>query len=130
MSFAAAGPVIASVVASGAGSRFAPAAIVIVIRHGEKVADIIEEAKLLTYSTGREHVLDSLEDGRRILLMGGEEGMSFNGLQVRRLLGHTHPYEIRPTGPSGENQSALRAFGQRSSYLLEHGELLKFRVNE
>lgn len=113
--------------ASGAGPSV-PAAAVRTIAHGEGVATIIEEAKALTYASGNEHALVSLTSGERVLVSGGPGGMSFEGFSVRRILGHTHPYQVPPTGPSGADFGALESLGQRSSWLLEHGTLTRFRV--
>jgi hypothetical protein len=49
-----------------------------------------------------------------------------DALSARRLIGHTHPYYLAPTGPSAADFGALQQLGQRSSYLLEHGKLTKF----
>jgi hypothetical protein len=53
-----------------------------------------------------------------------------------RVVGHLHPWQVPPTGPSGYDLNALRAFttalrpeGQTSSYLMEHGTLQKFYVS-
>lgn len=70
----------------------------------------------------------SLKDGTRVLVQGGEKGMSLGHLPGRRVLGHAHPYHTAPTGPSGADISALQFLGQKSSYLFEHGELFRFWV--
>jgi hypothetical protein len=113
-------------VASVSSSGSAAATIVRVIRPGEKIADLIAEGKALTFATGNEHALVSLTNGQRVIVSGGPTGIDLSGLNVRRLLGHSHPYHLAPTGPSPADFDALKALGQRSSYLLEHGTLTKF----
>lgn len=117
-------------VASGMGGGAEPATVVRVIQRGEKIADIIEEAKTLTYTTGNEHALVTLTTGERVLVSGGETGIDLSDLPIRRILGHTHPYQFAPTGPSAADFSALEQLGQRSSYLLEHGELSRFSLGD
>jgi hypothetical protein len=113
-------------VASGGSSGSAPASVVRVIGPGEKVADIVAEGKALTFATGNEHALVSLTNGQRVIVSGGPTGIDLSALNIRRLLGHSHPYHLAPTGPSPADFAALQALGQRSSYLLEHGTLTKF----
>jgi hypothetical protein len=113
-------------VASGGSSGSAPATIVRVIRPGEKIADIVAEGKALTFATGNEHALVSLANGERVIVSGGPTGIDLSALNVRSLIGHSHPYHLAPTGPSPADFNALEALGQRSSYLLEHGTLTKF----
>jgi RHS repeat-associated protein len=113
-------------VASGGSSGSAPATIVRAIRPGEKIADIVAEGKSLTFATGNEHALVSLANGERVIVSGGPTGIDLSALNIRRLIGHSHPYHLAPTGPSAADFAALKALGQRSSYLLEHGTLTKF----
>ena len=49
------------------------------IAHGERVADIIAEAKALTFATGNEHALISLTSGQRVLVSGGRQGSTSVG---------------------------------------------------
>ena len=92
---------------------------------GEKISDITSEASRLTFLDDLEHAVISLKDGRRVLVSGGRHGVELTD-DVNRVLGHTHPWTLPPTGPSGADLNALEALGQRSSYLLERGELNKF----
>ena len=125
--FASAGSVRGGLgVPSGGVSGSAPAAIVRVIRPGEKIADIVAEGKALTFETGTEHALVSLANGERVIVSGGPTGIDLSALNVRRLIAHSHPYHLAPTGPSPADFSALETLGQRSSYLLEHGTVTKF----
>ena len=110
------------------GGGRASATVLRQIAHGERVADIIAEAKALTFATGNEHALISLTSGQRVLVSGGPTGINLSGLPVRNIIGHTHPYHLAPTGPSAFDFAALRQLGQSASYLLEHGVLHKFWV--
>ncbi len=113
-------------VASGIGADSAPMSVVRTIQRGERVANLIDEVKSLTYETGNEHAIVKLANGDRAIVSGGPKGIDFAPNQIQRLYGHSHPYEYAPTGPSGADVSALQSLGQMSSYLLEHGELVKF----
>ena len=123
-----AGPRTAAGVSAGGESGFpsGPMQVVRTIEHGEKIANIISEAKMLTFSTGNEHALVKLATGERALVSGGPGGITWDLGQVSRVFGHTHPYELPPTGPSASDFAALDALGQRSSWLLEHGLLTRF----
>jgi hypothetical protein len=112
------------VASSGLGA--VDANIVRTIRYGEKVADIVAEVKGLTFSTGMEHAVVSLRTGERVLVSGGPGGIDLSALSVRRILGHSHPYHLPPTGPSAADFAALQQLGQRSSYILEHGALFRY----
>jgi hypothetical protein len=112
-------------VASGGGPS-APATIVRRIGHGEKLANIIADGKSLTFATGNEHAVISLTTGERLLVSGGPKGITFEGMALRRIIGHTHPYHLPATGPSKADFNALKQLRQRNSYLLEHGILTKF----
>src|SRR5690606_10596108 len=92
----------------------------------ERVADIVAEGKALTFATGNEHALVSLTSGERVIVSGGPTGIDLGALSVRRLLGHSHPYHLAPTGPSAADFAALQVLGERSSSLLEHGPLIQF----
>lgn len=116
-------------VASGAGADAAEMAMVRTINRGEKIADLVDEAKRLTFTTGNEHAIVKLTNGQRAIVSGGPTGIIFQEGQITRLFGHTHPYHLPPTGPSAGDIDALRQLGQRSSYILEHGELFKFFVD-
>jgi hypothetical protein len=113
-------------IASGTGTGSAPMSVVRNIGRGEKVADIVAEVKELTFSTGNEHAVVKLATGERAIVSGGPTGITWESGQVTRLFGHSHPYHLAPTGPSPADISTLGVLGQRSSYLLEHGELTRF----
>lgn len=95
------------------------------IGRGEKLADIIDEGKRLTFETGNEHALVKLANGDRAIVAGGPGGIEFTS-DVSRVFGHTHPYQLPITGPSSADFSMLASYGQRSSWLLEHGALTRF----
>ena len=91
------------------------------IKPGEKIADIVSEAKSLTWTTGKEHALVRLASGERALVRGGEGGIIFERGQISRLFGHTHPYQ-RPGSISAEDIFALKLLGQRRQYVYIRGE--------
>lgn len=105
---------------------FPQASIVRTIAKGEKVANILDEAKALTFKEGVEVAVVSTKSGERLLVKGGETGMTLPA-NTKNILGHTHPYHLPPNpGPSGIDLRALVNTGQSSSYLWEHGSLTKF----
>jgi len=113
-------------IASGAGGDFAAMQVLRTIQQGEKISDIVAEAKAVTYTTGNEVALVKLASGERALVTGGQGGINFADGQITRLFGHTHPYQVPPTGPSAFDVQAIQSLGQQSSYILEHGQLFKF----
>jgi RHS repeat-associated protein len=112
-------------VAVGAGGSSDAMQVVRVIQRSEKVTDLIMELKSLTFQSGNEHAVVRLATGGRAVVSGGEKSIDF-GNKITRLFAHTHPYHLGATGPSAADSLALKALGQRSSYLLEHGSLTKF----
>ena len=121
----------ALVIANGVGKDVRPLTVVRILSRGEKVNDVIDEAKYLTLHDDIEHAVISYKNGSRALISGGRDGIAFSAEQVgniRRILGHTHPYSLPGTGrPSPKDVNALRILNQRSSYLLEQGVRTKFR---
>lgn len=112
---------------ASSGGKYELGSTVRQISKGEKVGDLINEVKQLTYETGGlEHSIVSLKDGTRLIVRGGENGISFAEYDIRRVILHTHRY---PTGPSPEDFKMLLNTGQRSSYIYElfGGGLTKFR---
>lgn len=116
--------------ASGSGGESAPLVVVRTVAFGEKVADLVEEGKALTYQTGNEHALVKLADGTRAIVSGGQKGISWKVGQVRYVWGHTHPYQFGATGPSADDFTMLQRLGQPSSTLVEHGQIIKFYAKE
>jgi hypothetical protein len=96
------------------------------IARSEKVASLIDELKTLTFHTGNEHAIVKLAGNQRVLISGGERGIAFWRGQINTIYIHSHPYHLLPTGPSVFDIKALRSLGQRSSYLLERGNVQKF----
>lgn len=97
---------------------------------------MVQEGKAATWVNEAEHAVVSLEgtgSGRiqRVIVSGGRDGIEFierggnlfvemegQLVQVRRVIGHTHP---RVTGPSQGDLDALRMLGQTRSYIIELG---------
>ena len=77
-------------IGAGAFGGAAEATVLRTIVQGERVAALVNEVKSLTWSTGLEHAIVSLRTGERVLVAGGETGMSFGSLAVRRLLLHSN----------------------------------------
>src|SRR5262249_37250811 len=89
--------------------------LVRILRRGEKVADLVNELKTLTFQTGNEHALVRLASGERALVSGGEKGIAFAEGQISRLIAHTHGYQYAATGPSAADAAAISSLGQVSS---------------
>jgi hypothetical protein len=100
--------------------------VVRIIRRGEKLSDIMNEAKSLTFETGNEYALVKLANGERALVSGGPGGIDLAEGQITRLYGHTHPYQFNACGASAADRAAVRSLGQRSSWILERGQRIKF----
>jgi hypothetical protein len=115
-SFAARGPK----ALSGMGDDVAHAVIHREIAHGERVSSIVNEVADLTRRTRLEHSVASLADGRRVIVYGGRDGIDFARMDIRRILGHSHPPGSLP-GPSSEDAAAMGYYFQRSSWLIEVG---------
>jgi hypothetical protein len=119
----------AVVVASEQGLGAVKAATVVrEIGRGERVADLIQELAGLTYNAGgAEHAIITLKNGQRLIVQGGETGISFEtfGDTLRRIILHTHP---TTTGPSAADFAMLEQLGQKSSWIYElfGGGLTKF----
>lgn len=96
------------------------------IKKWEQITDIVEELKQLTYSTGNECAVVKLVSGERVIVTGGPGGISWESGEITRILIHSHPYHLPPTGPSNADFTALELLEQASSWLLEHGTLTKF----
>ncbi|WLD13371.1 RHS repeat-associated core domain-containing protein [Planctellipticum variicoloris] len=116
------------------GTQTAPAKFVRTLKPGEKIPDLIAEGKSATWVNEAEHAIVSLAgEGKiqRVVVSGGRDGIDFiqkdgklffemDGklVQVRRVLGHTHP---RATGPSQGDLDAMKILGQSRSYIIEIG---------
>lgn len=113
------------VLKAGMGSDVRPMSLVREIQKGEKISDIVNEGSRLTFLDDLEHAVVSMHDGRRLLVSGGRHGIELSG-DVRRVIGHSHPWSLRSSGPSEGDLDAIRDLGQWHSYLLERGELTRF----
>jgi len=96
--------------------------LVRLIKPGEKIADLVNEAKAFTFQTGNEHALVTLANGQRALVSGNEFGIRFGQGQISRLFGHTHirisfrlqerqlltvpPYKLSDKDPHGSLNTA------------------------
>lgn len=111
-------------VSSAAGGETLPMQVVRTIQKGEKLADIINEAKGLTFTTGNEHALVTLASGERALVSGGPGGISFSESQIKRIFGHTHPTSAPPSSADAE---ALKQLGQSKQYVFHGGQVTVVR---
>jgi hypothetical protein len=104
----------------------------------ERMHDLVDEAKGLTWEHNLEHALLQIEDGRRVMVRGStyeiELGRGMHNdpfgrnedelyveiegqpRRVIRLVFHTHP---KPTGPSDDDLEVLRLLKQGRSMLYE-----------
>lgn len=106
-------------VESGIGSS-GPMQIERIIKKGEKVADIVSEAKGLTYTTGNEYAVVTLANGERALVSGGPGGINFAEGSITKIFGHTHPTNAMP---SAADAQALRDLGQSRQYVFFGGQM-------
>jgi hypothetical protein len=113
-------------VASGLGGETASMSIVRTVGPGERVADLLNEGKALTFESGNEHALVRLANGERAIVSGGPGGIEFPQGAVSRVIPHTHPYGMGATAASAADFAMLDAYGQQSSWLLSEGVLSKF----
>ena len=114
-------------IASGTGEHAGETVFLRPIERGEKIHDLLRELGERTYLSGNEHAIVRLSDGSRMLVKTGQEGGTIPG--VVRLIVHSHPYTAALRGEvavSGIDRASLGKIGQVSSWLLVHGELVKF----
>ena len=114
-------------IASGTGEHAADAVIVRTIDKGETIHALLRELAERTYLEGLEHAIVRLADGRRAIVQSGASGGMIPN--VVRLIVHTHTYDSALRGElavSHIDRKALQDLGQLSSWLLVHGELIKF----
>ncbi|MCZ2341261.1 MAG: SEC-C domain-containing protein [Bacteroidales bacterium] len=116
------------IVVASDGVNAATAQVVRQIGCGERVGDLIQELAQRTYASGGlEHAIISLRNGQRLIVSGGSGGITFEafGVNLRRVILHTHP---RVTGPSPPDFLMLQQLGQKSSWIYElfGGGLTKF----
>lgn len=100
-----------------------PAKIVREIKKGERIADLVDEAKYLTRMDGVEHAVIRANDGKRYLVSGGRKGINFPD-GVQRIYGHTHP-PVRLgelNSPSVADRQALEQLNQSKQYIYHDGK--------
>lgn len=95
-------------------------------RYLSKGSVSIDELKASTFLQNVEFAVVRLSDGRRALVSGGRDGIAFPAGMVQRIVLHTHPYSVGSAGPSAGDVAALRALGQRYSFILEKGQIIRF----
>ena len=95
-----------------------------IIPQGTKVADIINEIKGLTWSTGNEHAVVRLANGQKAIVSGGPGGINFEIGQIKTLFGHTHPTSAPP---SAADFNALKILNQTKQYIFHGGETTLIR---
>jgi RHS repeat-associated protein len=88
------------------------------IMHGEKIADLLREVEAGTRTRQLEHGIVSLVDGRRVIISGGADGIDVSGLDLRRMLLHSH-LPGSPPGASAADMHLVDYYFQRSSWLME-----------
>jgi hypothetical protein len=120
---AAAAPSAGFAVASGGGDSL-PMTIVRLIQRGERIEDLVNEGKGLTWLSGNEHAVVTLADGQRALVSGGPGGIEFAPGQVTRIFGHTHPTNAPP---SAADIDALIHLRQSQQTVFHGGEVTKVR---
>ncbi len=98
-------------------------------------AELVNDAKALTWEHEAEHLLLQLATGGLALVKGGRDGVTFSlgggiearslhmmlkgrEVQVGHIYWHTHP---RVTGPSDGDLEALEILGQSESVIFELG---------
>ena len=117
-------------IANGVGRDIRPLTVIRLLSKGEKVDEVINEAKSLTYQGDVEHAVISYKNGTRALVSGGRDGIGISAKQlgsISRIIGHTHPYSLHGTGrPSAADVNALKVLNQKGSYLFEQGVRTKF----
>ena len=106
-------------IASGVGAS-APASVVRTIQRGERISNLVNEGKSLTFTTGNEHAVVTLANGERALVSGGPGGIRFAPNEVTRIFGHTHPTSAPP---SAADFFATGQLGQSRQYVFHGGEV-------
>ena len=109
-----------------AASPAGAAQLVRLIGPGERIADLLNEGKVRTFTTGVEHALVKLANGQRALMSGAADRISFRAGEITFLYAHTHAYQFLQGGASASDQAALARLGQWASYVLERGQLIKY----
>lgn len=94
------------------------------IQKGEKVLDIIEEAKLHTRYENVEVALIQVKGGERMLVSGGRDGINLPG-STEKIYGHTHPNLSRGGNnlPSAADREVLDILDQSRTYIFHDGNM-------
>jgi hypothetical protein len=111
-------------VASSGGGRILPMTFVRTVNQGEKIADLINEGKVLTFQSGNEHALVTLANGDRAIVSGGPGGIRFPDGSIKNIFGHTHPTSA---GPSDEDSEILEELNQSQQTVFHGGLVSKVR---
>ncbi|WP_185147008.1 hypothetical protein [Chryseobacterium echinoideorum] len=111
-------------IASSAGGETLPMTVQKIIPKGTKIADIVNDIKGLTWSTGNEHAVVRLANGQKVIVSGGPGGIRFELGQIKTLFGHTHP---TAAPPSGADFTALKILNQTKQYVLHGGNTTLIR---
>ena len=114
-------------VLSSAGGNSARMSVVRTISKGEKVDDLVNELKGLTWTSGNEHAVVTLANGERAIVSGGPGGITFKVGEIQNLFGHTHPTSAPPSSADAE---ALTELGQSKQYVLHGGEITTVRPKQ
>ncbi|WP_162249245.1 MULTISPECIES: RHS repeat domain-containing protein [unclassified Rhizobacter] len=109
-----------SVATSSGTGKAGPMQVTRIIKRGENVSDIINEAKGLTHMTGNEHAVVTLANGERAIVSGSPDGIEFAEGSISKIFGHTHPTNAMP---SDADAAALRALGQTKQYVFHGGQV-------
>ena len=110
---------------ASSGVDVAPMSTVRTIGRGERVTDLVNEAKSLTFTTGNEHAVVKLANGDRVLISGGSGGIKLT-TDVTLVYGHTHPYGVLSNGSSPGDYAMLDELDQPFSYVIDNGEIIRF----
>jgi hypothetical protein len=111
-------------IASSAGGVTSPMTVVRPITKGERIVNLADEAKALTWQTGNEHAVVTLANGQRALVSGGSAGIEFAPGQIKNIFWHTHPMSAPPIAA---DVTALQQLGQSQQTVFHGGQVTKVR---
>ncbi len=108
------------------GSDVRNAKFVREIKKGEKISDLIDEAKGITYIEDVEAAVIQLQNGSRYLVTGGRHGINLPS-NTAKIYGHTHPRVMGGVNtPSEGDRRALDLLdggnGQSKTYIFHDGQ--------
>ena len=95
------------------------------VQKGEKILDLIREAKRETFLEGKEYAVIKRKDGKRYLV-SGDKGKIILPEDTIIIYGHTHPFNTSiNNGPSQEDRLSLDLVndgkGQSKQYVFHNG---------